>query len=132
VGQIGHELLPNRLQVAKPGYVSRQQNEAAIHKGHGAELQDPAGNGQFNLGRLFKPRLARSERQSIDAMVSNDLNQRPANRLLEEGEHQLRRRVEPPDESPIQDKNPLFYVVDDPGQHWARLGGIDRREGNCR
>jgi len=41
VGQIGHELLPDRLQVAEPGNVPRQQHEVAIRKGHRADLQDP-------------------------------------------------------------------------------------------
>ena len=42
MGQIGDELLPNRLQVAEPSYVSRQKDEVAIVKRHRADLQDPA------------------------------------------------------------------------------------------
>ena len=49
--------------------------------------------------------------------------------MLDGGEHQPRRRVEPPDLDPDQQQDALFNVVDDLGEHRA-LAGIDRRLGS--
>src|SRR5439155_7460082 len=130
MGQVGHELLPNRLEVAQPGYVSCQKNQGSILTGHRADLQDAARTGQFHLGCMLKPRLARLECQPVDSMVSNDLNQRTANWMLDVWEHQPCRWVEPPDLRPDQQEGALFDVVDDRSEHRARLGGIDRQLGS--
>src|SRR6184192_2553545 len=130
MGQVGHELLPNRLEVAQPGYVSCQENQGSILTGHRADLQDAVRTGQFHLGCMLKPRFARSECQPVDSMVSNDLNQRTANWMLDVREHQPRRRVEPPDLRPNQQEGALFNVVDDLSEHRGRLGDIERKLGS--
>ncbi len=128
MGEIRHELLPNRLQVSEPGYVPRQQNDVTIRKGHGADLQDAGRRRQLHLGRLFQPRLAGPECQRVDAMVSDNLHQRTADRALVGGEHHPGRRIEPADLSPAQQKNGLLNVIDDAEWHWARLRGTRRRD----
>src|SRR6266550_8771217 len=126
MGQVGDELLPNRLEVAQPGYVSCQENQGPIPSGHRADLQDAARSGQFHLGCMLEPRLARSECQLVDSMVSNDLNQWTANWMLDLRKHLPCRRVRPVDLGPDQHEGALFNVVDDLSEHRARLGEIDR------
>ncbi|TME83083.1 MAG: hypothetical protein E6I43_09320 [Chloroflexi bacterium] len=63
-------------------------------------------------------------------MVSDDLNQRTANWMLDVREQQPCRRVEPPDLDPDQQEGTLFNVLDDLSEHRACPGGIDRRLGS--
>ena len=127
--QVGDELLADRLEVTQPGHVSRQENQGPALNGPRAHLQNATRTGRLDLGRMLKPRLARSECQGVDSMVSNDFNQWTANRMLDGGEHQPRRRVEPPDLDPDQQQDALFNVVDDLGERRA-LASIDRRLGS--
>jgi hypothetical protein len=100
VGEIGDELLPDGLEMAKARRVSNDNPQTrARDKWCGTHGQRSTRYRHEDLENLFAAGLGDARHQSVDPVIANNLDERPAHRLLGRVEEAARSRVEPTEDA---------------------------------